>query len=193
MFSDSGPIEGLVHAVLSPLALCCWVFRFNNIVVDTGNASCVVDVRWEKKTNDHCCHKRARLTLGSLLSVFPIDSFFINSPGIMSRHIIAQVWSELDDNPLLVQRFFTMVVVSGRNPRTSLPHAALPQNGEPFIMRSRGLQQSSREPRMLSPVDCATGRLSSSSWRLCGRLGRWKIHMWCWCHVFSTSLQRKGF
>ena len=124
-----------------------------------------------EKTNDHCCHKRARLTLGSLLSVFTIDSSFINSPGIMSCHTIPQVLSELDDNPLLVQRFFSMVVVSGRNSRTSLPHQALPQNGEPFMMSSRGLQQSTREPRMFSPVDCATGRLYCSSWRLCGRLG----------------------
>ena len=81
----------------------------------------------------------------------------------MSCHIIPQVLFELDDNPLLVQRFFSMVAVSGRNPRTSLRHAALPQNGEPFMTSSRGLQQSTREPRLLSPVDCATGRLYCSS------------------------------
>ena len=77
----------------------------------------------------------------------------------MSCHTFPQVLSELDDNPLLVQRFFSMVVVSGRNSRTSLPHQALPENGEPFMMSSRGLQQSTRELRMLSPLDCATGRL----------------------------------
>ena len=48
-FADSGPTERLVQLVPSPFALCCWGFRFNFIVVDTGNASCVVDVRWRKK------------------------------------------------------------------------------------------------------------------------------------------------
>ena len=74
-----------------------------------------------------------------LMSSARIPLMSLALPGIMSCHIIPQVWCELDDNPLLVQRFFSMVAVSGRNPRTSLRHAASPQNGEPFMMSSSGL------------------------------------------------------